>query len=75
MKQIILNDHVSKTEIHKIDFSFVTEHCATFLDKKRSALFERGGGGEVCMSSTRNNPKIVLGERSDTNFVIALYVV
>ena len=47
-----LNDYISKTENRKnrkIDFSFVSEHCAKFRTKKESALFEGGKG--VCMSS------------------------
>ena len=30
-----LNDHISKLKIGKIDFSFVSEHCATFWTKKK----------------------------------------
>ena len=41
----ILNDHISKgkkRKNRKIDFTFVSEHCATFGPKK-SAIFEGGG--------------------------------
>ena len=40
-------------KIWKIDFSFVSEHSASFLTKKWKLLFLRGGG--VSMSWTRKN--------------------
>ena len=51
----ILNDCVLKTKNHKIDFSFVSEHCATFWTI-RMALFDEGGGFD--MSLTRKDPTL-----------------
>ena len=41
-----LNDHISKTKDHQIDFSFVSEHSATAWTKKRDGSFSGGGGGK-----------------------------
>ena len=55
-----MNDHISKTkncQNRKMNFSFVSEHCATFWTKKRKmALFKGRWGHWVCMSLTRKNP-------------------
>ena len=70
----ILNDHISKTKNHKnreINFSFVSEHYATFLDQKmKTALFEEGGG-VVCMSLTETGPQKNMNQnRNKTKFFV-----
>ena len=48
----ILNDHISKIKNRKIDFSFVSKHCAIFWIKNSSFW----GGEGFCMSLTRTWP-------------------
>ena len=56
----IFNDHISKTKNRKkIDFSSVSEHCATLRTKNSIWPFLRIGEGEewgYFMLLTRNNP-------------------
>ena len=42
----IWNDHISKTKNRIIDFTFVSDHCVTFLTKK-TALLELGA--DLCV--------------------------
>ena len=65
-------DNISKTKSsknRKIDFSFVSKHCATFWEKK-SALFD--GGGVFCVSLTRTLLAMVYG---DEKFRLPSYTV
>ena len=59
------NDHISKTKNRKnlkIDFSFVSAHCAYFM---QIWLFVSEGEG-VCITLTRNSPRFGTNKKSNS---------